>query len=112
MLESAATDRTYFARHDAAFEPLVPAQRRRGLVRFPASVARVLGVARVLPSSIPRLVAAVTLAPRQFAIVLLRQQHRRQQTWNERTMWLDTRFDLPPNVCSLNRELTDLNDID
>lgn len=91
MLESAATERTHFARHDATLEPLVPAQRRRRLISFPAPVARVFGVARVLPSDIPGLVAAVTLAPRQFAIVRLRQQHRRQQIWNEKTAWLDAR---------------------
>lgn len=54
VLESAAADRAYLARHDAALEPLVSAQGRRGLIRFPASVALIFDVTRVLLPRNPR----------------------------------------------------------
>lgn len=53
VLESAAADRAYLARHNAALEPLVSAQGCRGFIRFPASVAFVFDVARVLLSRSP-----------------------------------------------------------
>lgn len=50
VFESTATDRAYFARHDAALKSLMSAQGCRGLVRFSASAALVLGIARALLS--------------------------------------------------------------
>lgn len=81
MLESATADGAYLARHDAALKSLVSAQGRRGLVRFPAPVALVLGVARALLSDAPRhLVRRSARAARALTplAVVLRHQHLRQ----------------------------------
>lgn len=73
MFESAAADRTYFARHDSALEPLVSAQGGRGLICFSAPVALVFNTAGVLLSRSPGCLVCLIeslLIPGQLAVVM------------------------------------------
>lgn len=73
VFESAAADRAYFARHDAALEPLMSAQGGRGFIRFPAPVAFIFDVARaLLPRSPGCLVCLIEslLVPGQLVVVM------------------------------------------
>lgn len=92
MLESAAADRAYLARHDTALKSLMSTQGCRGLVRFSTSVALVLGFARALLSNISGHLLRRFIRSMLNPLVGILHQQLRQKTCNERTMWLDDLF--------------------